>query len=138
MSTLQGRTDSEVSDSGRKYEKGDCVLLKSCTSFPFVAEITGFCSKKGKRMFTAVWFYRPSDIGRTNGIVLSKNELLYSNHSDCHSVDTIISKCEILPRYQIDPVLDEYFSRKDENLFICRYFYECLTGIYKNINIVKR
>jgi hypothetical protein len=81
-------------------------------------------------MFRAKWFYRPKDIGNPerDEIQFSRNEIFYSDHADCHNMNTIISRCDILPRTEQDLAFDEHMYDKDNSLFICRYSYESMTG----------
>jgi hypothetical protein len=109
------------------------VLLKSNVEDPFVAEISEFYVYRGRKMFRAVWFYRPKDIKRQNEdnvLQFSKNELIYSDHIDSHKLETIISRCNILPRHVCDAAFDNEMYENFRTLFVCRYVYKTFSGIF--------
>jgi hypothetical protein len=104
-------------------------LLKSNTEVPYVAEICELYTAKKKKMFRAYWFYRPRDILSEGFQNFAPDEIIYSDHMDCHNLNTIISRCDILPKISNNPLEDYIRKQNPQTLYVCETFYECQTGV---------
>ncbi len=103
-------------------------MLRSNTEVPFVAEISEFYTVKNKKMFKAVWFYRPGDIVQNEIEEFSPDEVIYSDHMDSHNLNTIISRCDVLPKLTNDPFEDYIREKIPQTLYVCETFYQSQTG----------
>ncbi len=103
-------------------------MLKSNTEVPYVAEICEFFTAKKKKMFRAFWFYRPRDILSGEFQNFAPDEIIYSDHMDSHNLNTIISRCDVLPKISNDPLEDYIRNQNPQTLYVCASFYDCQTG----------
>jgi hypothetical protein len=114
----------------RNYNIGDIVILKSNADEPYVAEICEFYTAKKKKMFRAHYFYRPGDIMRRKGLPeFSPDEVLFSDHLDSHNMNTIISRCDVIPKISNDPFQQHIKEKNRQTLYVCESFYFCRTGL---------
>lgn len=124
---------------------GDCVLLESGTSDPFIAVVGGLCRKKPKQsaeaksLVSCLWCFRDKELPaevRLPEEVLANEVFPSINDTDCNLLSTFKLKVKLVP-YRTRPQKDtrnsdtfvfRFFLDKDGSLQACNQLHVVGTG----------